>query len=191
MARGMDEHQDADERMERSSRVVSEEIARDFRGYFYLLQGAVGFICSLRALRRQSFASPLYRAQRELAIRVALGAARWRLIRQLLGREPRCSHLWAARWPCCSDLGYSHPDFDGAHGLGEFISIRLDPRYLPTRSAFPCSPPFCLVCFRRSAPPGPICRIASSIRKFPGRLTSTRPGFTVWFLKSLSQSCCW
>ena len=88
IASGMEQHQDADDQWSIRLAPLQEEFAGEFRGYFYLLLGAVGFILLIACANVANLLLARGAArQREMAIRASLGAGRKRLIRQLLAES--------------------------------------------------------------------------------------------------------
>jgi len=85
IAHGMEQRQDADAEWSIRLEPLQKGFVGEVRGYFYLLLGAVGFILLIACANVANLllARGAVR-QREMAIRASLGAARWRLIRQLL-----------------------------------------------------------------------------------------------------------
>jgi putative ABC transport system permease protein len=108
--------------------LASEDVGADMRSYVLLLQGAVGFVLLIACANVANLM--LARAigrRKELAVRLALGATRWRLMRQmfteslLLSVAAGAGGILLAYWGLAAIGALAPPDSSHLHDL------RLDP----------------------------------------------------------------
>jgi putative ABC transport system permease protein len=108
--------------------LASEDVGADMRSYVLLLQGAVGFVLLIACANVANLM--LARAigrRKELAVRLALGATRWRLMRQmfteslLLSVAAGAVGILLAYWGLAAIGALAPPDSSHLHDL------RLDP----------------------------------------------------------------
>jgi len=108
--------------------VMSESVRRSL----WVLFGAVGFILLIACINVANLL--LVRAverQKELAVRLALGAGRWRIVRQLLSESLLISALGAAiglllgRWMLAGLLALAPPEIPGLNRVGLDITVLL------------------------------------------------------------------
>jgi predicted permease len=148
---------DADSNLTFRSVSLQEEIVGNTRHSLLLLGGAVGLVLLIACVNVANlFVTRSISREREFAIRAALGADRWRLIRQLLAESLLVSFVGGAVGLMIASVG------------ARWAVARL-PEWLPPNSDITVDARVWLFCFGASIASGLVLGIAPSFRRESGR----------------------
>ena len=138
--------------------LVDHVVGARVRSWMLMLLGAVGLVLLIACANVANLLLARASArEREVGIRAALGAGRWRLVRQLMIESLTLSAAGTAcaivaAWWAVALLRSSMPE-----GVPRVTSIALDTACWPRPPAWRFSPASCSARFQRFSCPGPIC----------------------------------